>query len=204
MRNAAVLTAVLLVGVVVSLGVSGTKTANADHVATEQFHSGQAFKVKAKKKKPSCKKLKTIKGIRYLKGETWDYQWRLEQDFKAGVKLSTKYGCGYLKKIHKLWYRRMVAVRLEYGKWFTRTYAKWECIHLHEAAWDGDNNPTYDGGLQMDDGFQDTYGSEFVKLWGDASHWPIWAQLRAAERAFFGYAGYAARYFGPWPTRQYC
>lgn len=56
----------------------------------------------------------------------------------------------------------------------------------------------------MDEQFQRTYGLEFFNLWGNAEHWPVWAQLIAAERAYHGYNGYRGRGYGPWPTRQYC
>jgi len=72
------------------------------------------------------------------------------------------------------------------------------CIHGHEAGWHGDANPTYDGGLQMDRGFQGTYGAIFGRLWGPADRWPIWAQLVTAYRA------QRIRGYGPWPTRRYC
>jgi hypothetical protein len=86
---------------------------------------------------------------------------------------------------------------LDFLDWFERTYAKWECIHRHEARWDDDGWP-YWGGLQMDIDFQRAYGPRFLRHWGTADHWPVWAQLVAAERA------YRSRGFGPWPTRRYC
>lgn len=51
----------------------------------------------------------------------------------------------------------------------------------------------YYGGLQMDLSFQRTYGPEFAAQWGTANNWPIYAQMKAADRA------YATRGLGPWP-----
>lgn len=80
-----------------------------------------------------------------------------------------------------------------------RLYEKWRCIHEHEGAWNAVNPAGYYGGLQMDMDFQRAYGSEFLARWGTAEKWPVWAQLKAAERA------YAVRGFDPWPTYyRYC
>ena len=80
----------------------------------------------------------------------------------------------------------------------------WLCIHRYEGAWN-DPNPPYWGGLQMDLGFQRTYGGEFMRRWGTADHWPVWAQITAARRARDGYNGYGARGYGPWPnTARLC
>lgn len=69
------------------------------------------------------------------------------------------------------------------------------CIHLYEGAWDANTGNGYYGGLQMDYGFQSTYGGEFLRRWGTADRWPAWAQLTAAVRAYR-----SGRGFGPWPN----
>lgn len=89
--------------------------------------------------------------------------------------------------------------RRVFGLWFRATYAKWACIHRGEGSWQDEGLPQM-GGLQMDPGFQSTYGAEFLAAYGDAGHWPVWAQLLAAERAFRGYHGFAGRGFTPWPN----
>ena len=77
-------------------------------------------------------------------------------------------------------------------------YAKWECIHRHEGAWN-DPNPPYWGGLQMNWGFMQAYGAEFLRQWGTADKWPPWAQIQAAERAW------KTRGWHPWPnTARMC
>lgn len=79
------------------------------------------------------------------------------------------------------------------------------CIHHYEGAWNANTGNGYYGGLQMDYSFQKAYGSEFLRKYGTANNWPIWAQLLAGHRAYYGYHRYKARYFGPWPnTRRLC
>ena len=77
--------------------------------------------------------------------------------------------------------------------------AAFGCIHSKEGSWTSDTGNKYYGGLQMDLGFQKTYGAEFLALWGTANNWPIEAQIVAAHRAKVGYGGYGARGYGPWP-----
>lgn len=207
MRSTVVLTAVILFAAGISAGAGGTKTANAEKTAVS-IQIPKSFIRQATKglrtKVPTCSKRSWIHGIQFLRAEVWDYQWRLERPFSPARKLHRRDSCRFLRWTHKRWEKKFQKSLVSYALWFKRTYAKWDCIHQHEAGWFGDDNPTYDGGLQMDRGFQNTYGSEFVRAWGNASKWPVWAQLRAAERAYWGYGKYKARYFGPWPTRQFC
>ena len=77
--------------------------------------------------------------------------------------------------------------------------AAFTCIHRYEGAWNSNTGNGYYGGMQMDYGFQRTYGPEFLARYGTADRWPISAQLLAAYRA------YRARGFSPWPnTARYC
>jgi hypothetical protein len=103
--------------------------------------------------------------------------------------------------------RKAHAARVRYQSWharFRQLYEKWRCIHEHEGAWDSNTGNGYWGGLQMDWGFMHTYGPEFIRRWGLAHRWPVWAQLVAAERAFHGFAGFGARGYSPWGTRGMC
>lgn len=88
--------------------------------------------------------------------------------------------------------------------------AGWLCIHSHEGSWTDSGDP-YWGGLQMDRGFMETYGPDFIRRYkhidgqGFANVWPDWVQMVAAERAFSGYGGHGGRGYGPWPnTARYC
>jgi hypothetical protein len=72
------------------------------------------------------------------------------------------------------------------------------CIHQYEGSWSDPNAPYY-GGLQMDYDFMKAYGGVFLRRWGTADHWPIWAQLQAGRNAV------ATRGWNPWPTtRHFC
>lgn len=76
---------------------------------------------------------------------------------------------------------------------------EWLCIHRYEGAWN-DPNPPYYGGLQMDLGFQRTYGRQLLATKGTADHWTPLEQMWVAERAHR-----AGRGFYPWPnTARYC
>jgi hypothetical protein len=103
-----------------------------------------------------------------------------------------------------LWQRKAHAARLRYELWFRRSYDKYRCIHEHEGAWNSNTGNGYWGGLQMDWGFMHTYGPEFIRRYGLANRWPIEAQLIAAERAFYGFAGFGGRGYSPWGTRGMC
>ena len=101
--------------------------------------------------------------------------------------------CPRIRYLARLWQHKAHAARLLSEHWLEKMYDKWRCIHENEGAWNDPNPPHY-GGLQFDDSFQRTYGPEFYRRWGDASHWPVYAQLIAAERA------YRTRGFYPWPN----
>jgi hypothetical protein len=74
------------------------------------------------------------------------------------------------------------------------------CIHRYEGAWDANTGNGYYGGLQMDRSFQARYGADFLRRWGTADTWPVWAQLQAAARAH-----HSGRGFSPWPhTARAC
>jgi hypothetical protein len=74
----------------------------------------------------------------------------------------------------------------------------WMCIHRYEGSWTDSGGP-YWGGLQMDLGFQATYGGWLLRHKGTADHWSpleqIWVAVRAAH----------SRGFSPWPnTARFC
>jgi hypothetical protein len=75
----------------------------------------------------------------------------------------------------------------------------WSCIHRFEGSWTDPNSP-YFGGLQMDLGFQRTYGRYLLARKGTADHWTPVEQMWVAERVLR-----AGRGFYPWPnTARYC
>ena len=76
---------------------------------------------------------------------------------------------------------------------------EWLCIHRFEAAWNDPNAPYY-GGLQMDLGFQRTYGARLLARKGTADRWTPVEQMWVAERALR-----AGRGFSAWPnTARVC
>lgn len=129
------------------------------------------------------------------------HRWQARHDAPLSVAghASKSPGCAYVRWAARRWQKHSRQAHREYLAWFTATYAKWACIHSHEGSWQDENLPQM-GGLQFDPDFQSTYGSEFIKAYGDAGNWPVYAQLLAAERAYHGYHGYAGRGFYPWPN----
>ena len=72
------------------------------------------------------------------------------------------------------------------------------CIHRYEGSWTDTGEPYY-GGLQMDRGFQQTYGGSLYAKKGTADHWTPIEQIWVAEKAL------KSRGFWPWPnTARYC
>lgn len=83
-----------------------------------------------------------------------------------------------------------------YGSSLERAFL---CIHSYEGSWTDPNAPFY-GGVQMDLGFQRTYGGWALAAFGTADHWPVSVQLATAIRAKV-----SGRGFFPWPnTARYC
>jgi hypothetical protein len=77
--------------------------------------------------------------------------------------------------------------------------AGWLCIHRYEGAWNDSGAPYY-GGLQMDLGFQRTYGARLLRMKGTADRWTPLEQMWVAEHAHRSGLGYY-----PWPnTARYC
>ena len=59
----------------------------------------------------------------------------------------------------------------------------WLCIHRYEGAWSDGGSPYY-GGLQMDIGFQASYGGPLLATKGTAENWTPLEQMWVAERAY--------------------
>ena len=67
------------------------------------------------------------------------------------------------------------------------------CIHRYEGSWTDGGGPYY-GGLQMNLGFQGTYGGWLLRMKGTADHWTPLEQIWVAEKAL------RSRGFWPWPN----
>lgn len=72
--------------------------------------------------------------------------------------------------------------------------SQFSCIHRYEGSWSDPNSPYY-GGLQMDLGFQSTYGGYLLRTKGTADHWTPLEQMWVAARAVR-----SGRGFYPWPN----
>ena len=67
------------------------------------------------------------------------------------------------------------------------------CIHRYEGSWTDTGAPFW-GGLQMNYGFQATYGRWLLRTKGTADHWTPLEQIWTAEKAL------RSRGFYPWPN----
>jgi hypothetical protein len=77
-------------------------------------------------------------------------------------------------------------------------YSQFMCIHRFEGSWSDSDAPFW-GGLQMNYGFQATYGNWLLRTKGTADHWTPLEQIWVAEKAA------KSRGFYPWPnTARYC
>ena len=149
-----------------------------------------------------------LTGINFYKHATWNWQGKLGL-VRFRVETHHFNSCRYATWVAKRWRSRAAHLHARFDN-FTKHQqsvrqlargaltSDWACIHSHEGAWNDPNGPYY-GGLQMDLPFQEAYGGEFLRRWGTADHWPIWAQVTAANRAR------ASRGYTPWPnTARMC
>ena len=103
----------------------------------------------------------------------------------------------YKRWVRNLWKRRAIRARRKAHNPPHKT--GWLCIHRHEGSWTDPNAPYY-GGLQMDIGFQRTYGAHLLRTKGTADNWTPIEQMWVAEKAHRSGRGYY-----PWPsTARYC
>lgn len=76
---------------------------------------------------------------------------------------------------------------------------QWLCIHRYERhprqGWATATGNGFFGGLQMNLGFQRTYGPELLRKKGTANKWTALEQIWVAERAYR-----SGRGFHPWPN----
>jgi hypothetical protein len=103
---------------------------------------------------------------------------------------------GRLRRLANAWRQR------EHSAWLRANHPPelhaWLCIHHYEGSWTDSGGP-YWGGLQMDLGFQETYGGWLLRHKGTADHWSPLEQIWVAVRASH------TRGFSPWPnTARYC
>jgi len=134
-----------------------------------------------------------LRRIESAQQETWRWQRVIGRgrSLQSGSALSSA-GLGYRRWVLRLWARRAQAARRVAQH--PPHLGAWLCIHRYEAEWT-DPNPPYYGGLQMDLGFQQTYGGALLRRKGTADHWTPLEQMWVAERAYA-----SGRGFYPWPS----
>jgi hypothetical protein len=109
---------------------------------------------------------------------------------------SAEHSLARLRRLANTWRHR------EHAVWWRANHpprlSAWICIHRYEGSWTDSGGP-YWGGLQMDLGFQATYGGWLLRHKGTADHWSPLEQIWVAVRASH------SRGFSPWPkTAHYC
>lgn len=147
-----------------------------------------------------------VKGVYYYRGVTRFYEKKLGiKPSKSNFNASKVRSCRYTLWVAHHWHHRAVRAKhmyVEHLKELQRQQvalgsltSDWACIHRYEGAWNANTGNGYYGGLQMNIAFQTLYGGEFLKRWGTANNWPVWAQVTAANRAKNSGRGYY-----PWPN----
>ena len=139
-----------------------------------------------------------VKQIHRYRGVTWHWQGLMGvRRTPSSRAAETDPSHSFKVWVRNLWKRR--ALRAQRMAAHPPHRAGWLCIHRFEGAW-SDPNPPYYGGLQMDLGFQRTYGPELLRHKGTANNWTPLEQMWVAERAHRSGRGYY-----PWPnTARYC
>jgi hypothetical protein len=138
-----------------------------------------------------------LRRIARYRNATWHWQELVgtERTPASGTERETE-SREYRLWVLRLWKQRAANARIRAQS--PPHEQQWLCIHRYEGAWDDPGSPYY-GGLQMDIGFQQTYGGHLLQTKGTADHWTPLEQMWVAERA------HVTRGFTPWPnTARYC
>jgi len=138
-----------------------------------------------------------LRRIQAHRNETWRWQrvmHRRPTPFHDSARQTPS--LAYRRWVAGLWLHRATVARNQAQR--PPHKVQWLCIHRYEGAWTDPAAPYY-GGLQMDVGFQRTYGLDLYRSKGTADHWTPLEQMWVAERA------YRTRGVWPWPnTARYC
>jgi hypothetical protein len=147
----------------------------------------------ALKPKPYVRLRKLHRRIRHYRSETWHWQRTM------GRRLTWELRNPPRNPMAKVAAWKRVARGTRRTAQNPPHKAGWLCIHRYEGSWTDGGGPYY-GGLQMDLGFQRTYGLDLLRRKGTANRWTPLEQMWVAERAHR-----AGRGFYPWPnTARYC
>lgn len=136
--------------------------------------------------------------INWYRQKTWQWQEIMLHNHTRTVYAERHtVGIQYLRWIRRLWTQRDKEAKAQ--ALHPPHESAWNCIHRYEGSWTDPNSPYY-GGLQMDLGFQRTYGGNLLREKGTADNWTPLEQMWVAERAFS-----SGRGFYPWPnTARWC
>ena len=140
-----------------------------------------------------------LAAIEWLGGQVAGYQhatWRWERLMGAPRtptegRVLREMSVPDVKRAVLLWKRRAAAARRRAER--PPHLSAFLCIHRFEGSWRDRGGPYY-GGLQMDLGFQRTYGPQLLLAKGTADHWTPLEQIWTAEKAA------RSRGFYPWPN----
>ncbi len=139
--------------------------------------------------------------VNWQRTRTWQLQDRLNEPRWPTRHLERQASRAYLHRLVGLWRDRHHDAKQRLRAAMSRPahYWAWICIHSHEGSWTDSGAPFW-GGLQMDYGFQQTYGAGLLARKGTADHWTPLEQMQVAEKAYT-----SGRGFYPWPnTARYC
>lgn len=133
-----------------------------------------------------------LEQIRKYRAQTWSWQRVMGRPLTTTSYAEREASGDFRLWMSDLWKRRAAAARFRARR--PPHLGAWRCIHRHEGRW-RDPDPPYYGGLQMDLGFQRTYGLRLLRRKGTADRWTPLEQMWVAEKAFR-----AGRGFHPWPV----
>jgi hypothetical protein len=134
----------------------------------------------------------TLRKIRRFRHETWRWQRLMGRPLTPARHPSRHFTRAYGHWAKALWRARAHRARKQARRPPHRP--AWVCIQRYEASWNDRHAPYY-GGLQMDLGFQRTYGADLLRRKGTADNWTPLEQMWVAERAHR-----RGRGFYPWPN----
>jgi hypothetical protein len=181
--------AVVVLAVAVGNGTSAPSTVSAKRSATKAERREAVWRREGRK---------LLRLISEEQRETWRWQRVMGRRLTPQADSSRHtLGLGYRQWVLTLWKTRARSARRRAQH--PPHLKAWLCIHRYEGSWRDPNAPYY-GGLQMDLGFQSTYGRSLLRRKGTADHWTPLEQMWVAERAFA-----SGRGFYPWPnTARWC
>jgi Transglycosylase-like domain len=154
--------------------------------ASDAVRAGDAAAAKAR--------VDVLEEIDDFRRETWRWQTLMgRRRTVSGDSARTDPSPAYRRWVRNLWRDRALEARRLAARPPHRS--AWLCIHRYEGGWKSNTGNGYYGGLQMDLGFQRTYGRELLRRKGTADRWTPLEQMWVGERALR-----AGRGFYPWPN----